>query len=106
LVFRIPIRSDPILDESYVLICDWHGRVIWLNRDQLDLNVNDFAWRYIIDEQQEHCKTALSRVVTLGEEQVFDCDDVKGDHKFNSDSQHKTCLISPSFYVSSCQHLA
>ncbi len=72
--------SGPILDGSYVVICDWHGRVIWLNSDQLDLNVNDFARPYIVDEQQEQSKTALSRVVTLGEEQVFDCDDVKGDH--------------------------
>ena len=72
--------SDPILDGSFVVICDWHGRVIWLNSDQPDLKVNDFAWRYIVDKQQEQCKTALSRVVTLRESQVYDCDNLKGDH--------------------------
>ena len=64
--------TDTTLDGSYVVICDWHGRVVWLSNDQHLLQVSDYAWQHVIEDQQERCKTIFSRVVTLGEEQVLD----------------------------------
>jgi len=71
--------SDTTLDGSYVVICDWHGHVIWLSTDTAKLTVNDYAWQYVVEEQQELCKTAFSRVVTLKETIVSDIENTKGD---------------------------
>ena len=72
--------SDTTLDGTNVAICDWHGRVIWVGGRMALVQPGEFAWQYIVEEQQELCKIAVSRVVTLGEKQVLDCDNKNGDH--------------------------
>lgn len=72
--------SDATLDGTYVAICDWHGRVIWVSSDKVLVQPGDDAWGHIAERQKEQCKIAFSRVATLREQQVLDCDNQNGDH--------------------------
>ena len=71
---------DTTLDGTFVTICDWHGRIIWLSGKKGRLKVGEYTWQSIADKQQEQVKTAISRVATLGELQMIDCEDRYGDH--------------------------
>ncbi len=70
---------DTTLDGTYVTICDWHGRVVWLSGENMLLKSGEFAWQHAAEKQQEMCQAAISRVATLGEHQIIDCDNLKGD---------------------------
>ena len=71
---------DTTLDGTYVTLCDWHGRVIWLSGTKGRLKIGDYVWQYVAQEQQEHVKTAVSRVATLGELLNINCDNQDGEH--------------------------
>ena len=62
--------QDSTLHGTYVSICDWRGRIVWISSDDLLANIGDVAWEHLMPRCQELAKSVFSRVVTLQEEQT------------------------------------
>jgi DNA-binding CsgD family transcriptional regulator len=71
---------DATLDGTYVCICDWHGRVIWISGDHPLAKPGDLVWQHLEDESQEMAKIGLARVVSLGEQATLELTNRRGDH--------------------------
>jgi hypothetical protein len=72
--------SGTTLDDKFVLLCDWHGRVVWGAATIERVRPGEFAWKYLRRESQERAKEALARVVTLCEKQVIEIVTDRHDH--------------------------
>lgn len=70
--------SDATLIGSYVTICDWQGRVIWVSGDGLLTQPGDFAWEHLAEESLEPAKEAVARVVSLREKIVAEFSNNQG----------------------------
>lgn len=75
------------LEGTYVTICDWEGRVVWMSHQEVMLQPGDQIWKHLAEGQQEHAKTVFSRVATLKE---------KANAEWrNSRNEHFRCWLWP-----------
>ena len=59
-------------DNTFVVICDWHGRVVWSSTAQFQTQVGDFAWQYIDARDTLEAQQTFARTATLRENQTID----------------------------------
>lgn len=59
-------------DNAFVVICDWHGRLVWRSSEELRTVVGDYVWKFITKDQQDLAKAVFSRTVTLRESQIVE----------------------------------
>ncbi len=71
---------DATLNGTYVLICDWHGRIVWRSGKQPRLKQGDFAWEHLEGDDRRRAQDAIARVVTLREEVMLDVCNKYGEH--------------------------
>jgi DNA-binding CsgD family transcriptional regulator len=67
------------LDDIFVMLCDWRGRCVWVNADNLPVKVGGFIWEQLTTESQKATKVTLGQVVTGRESQQLEFVDQKGD---------------------------
>ena len=60
------------LDGTTVLICDWHGRVVWISSDDMLVKRDDFAWEHLAIESREKAQVAIARAVTMREQAALE----------------------------------
>jgi len=79
-VLGTSVMSDATLSTTYVAICDWHGKVVWVSDKNTMVKRGDLAWKHLSDDCQEQGKTTFSRVVALREEATVDVKNKRGQH--------------------------
>ncbi len=70
--------SAAILDNVFVMLCDWRGRCVWTSTPHVLVDVGEFIWRRLTADSQERAKAVFARVVTLREMQEADISDEGG----------------------------
>lgn len=63
----LKVTSDMTLADTYVGLCDWHGRVIWKSATGTRLQVGEELWKNAASRSRESLRTAVASVVTLRE---------------------------------------
>ena len=63
---------DVTPDNTFVVICDWHGRLVWSSTNEIQTQVGDFAWEHIGEGDIERVKETFARTATLREIQVIE----------------------------------
>jgi DNA-binding CsgD family transcriptional regulator len=61
------VTADMTLADTYVGLCDWHGRVVWKSATGTRLQIGEELWKNAASRSRESLKTAVASVVTLRE---------------------------------------
>jgi DNA-binding CsgD family transcriptional regulator len=77
---RDSVTPDVTPDDKFVLLCDWHGRVVWGSRKFSQLCEGDLVWKYLAPDSEALVQEAVSRVVTLRENRVLEIANNCGQH--------------------------
>src|SRR5262249_7139566 len=72
--------SDMTLEGTYVLLCDWHGKVVWKSSVGDRIAIGEEVWKHGTKKSIERMRTALASVVALREECVIEVESDRGDH--------------------------
>jgi DNA-binding CsgD family transcriptional regulator len=72
------VASDVTLDGTYVLLCDWHGQLVWKSADAEQLHIGDSIWKNAIGESREALRDAVARVTSLRETCILEIDNNRG----------------------------
>ncbi len=74
------VARDVTLADTFVVLCDWHGRVVWRSGTGDRLHVGDEIWKNIAIRSKEGLKTTVASVVTLRENRTLEIENVRGEH--------------------------
>jgi DNA-binding CsgD family transcriptional regulator len=74
------VASDVTQTDRYVLLCDWHGRVVWKSGTGDRVQVGDELWNSVAGNAKEALKTAVASVATLRENRVVEAENDRGEH--------------------------
>ena len=77
---RSKVAPDATLADTYVGLCDWHGRVVWKSGTGDRLHIGDDVWKNAAARAKECMKSAVASVVTLRENCTLEVEDDRGDH--------------------------
>jgi DNA-binding CsgD family transcriptional regulator len=61
------VASGMTLDDAYVLLCDWHGKLVWKSTTAGKIQVGDYVWKNARSSSRERLKSAIAHVITLRE---------------------------------------
>jgi DNA-binding CsgD family transcriptional regulator len=61
------VASDMTYDDAYVLLCDWHGKLVWKSTTAGKIQVGDFVWKNACPASRDQLKSAIAHVITLRE---------------------------------------
>jgi hypothetical protein len=61
--------SDATLSHTFVMLCDWRGRCVWVSADNLPVKVGEFIWHELTIKSQKETKVVLGQVVAVRETQ-------------------------------------
>ena len=67
-------------DNTFVLICEWRGRLTWSSASQFQGQIGDFTWQLFADKDVGRAKEAFARTSTLGEKQMIELQDHNDQH--------------------------
>jgi DNA-binding CsgD family transcriptional regulator len=73
------VTSDMTLADTFVMLCDWHGRVVWKSGVSDRVAIGDEIWKYAAKESLKSLQAALARVVTLREKCTIEAESDRGD---------------------------
>jgi DNA-binding CsgD family transcriptional regulator len=65
------LAADVTLADTYVGLCDWHGRVVWLSGASVRLQIGDELWKNAVSRSKESLRSAVASVVTLRENRML-----------------------------------
>ena len=74
------VTSDMTLADTYVLLCDWHGRVVWKSGADDRAAIGEEIWQHASNGSRERLRTALAGVVTLREKSMIEVESDRGNH--------------------------
>jgi len=74
------VTSDMNLADTYVLLCDWHGRVVWKSGIADRVAIGDEIWKYAASKSRESLRAALAGVVALREKCTIEAESDRGEH--------------------------
>jgi DNA-binding CsgD family transcriptional regulator/ribosomal protein S11 len=74
------VTSDMTFASTYVLLCDWHGRVVWKSGVGDRMVIGEEIWKYAAKKSMESLRAALASVVALREECMIEVESDRGDH--------------------------
>ena len=80
-----PILSDHVasgmtLDDAYVLLCDWHGKLVWKSTTAGKIQVGEFIWKNARARCQDEFKSAVAQVISLSEPCVCEIENEWKEH--------------------------
>ena len=61
------VASDVTLADTYVVLCDWHGCVVWKSTTGDRPHIGDEVWKNATKKSKDVVRTAVASVVTLRE---------------------------------------
>lgn len=77
----LPIPAPNVtLGDTYVILCDWHGLVVWKSGTGERLKIGEELWRGISGKSKERLKAAVASVASLGEQQVLEVENDRHEH--------------------------
>jgi DNA-binding CsgD family transcriptional regulator len=68
------------LADTFVGLCDWHGRVVWKSGTGDRLHIGDEVWKNAAAHSKDCMKSSVASVVTLRESCTLEVEDDRGDH--------------------------
>jgi DNA-binding CsgD family transcriptional regulator len=68
------------LADTYVGLCDWHGRVVWKSEAGVRLQVGEELWKNAAGQSRECLKAAVASVVTLREDRTIEVENQWHEH--------------------------
>jgi DNA-binding CsgD family transcriptional regulator len=74
------VTSNMTLADTYVLLCDWHGQVVWKSGADDRAAIGEEIWKYASNSSRERLRTALAGVVTLREKSMIEVESDRGNH--------------------------
>jgi DNA-binding CsgD family transcriptional regulator len=74
------VTSDMTLAGTYVVLCDWHGRVVWKSGVGDRLVIGEEIWKHGAKKSIDKLRAALASVVALREECMIEVESDRGDH--------------------------
>ena len=74
------VTADMTLAGTYVVLCDWHGRVVWKSGVGDRMAIGEEIWKYAAKKSLEAMRAALASVVALREECMLEVESDRGDH--------------------------
>src|SRR5262245_66347603 len=74
------VTPDMTWADTYVLLCDWHGRVVWKSGVGDRVAIGDEIWKYAASRSKESLRAALASVVALREKCTIEAESDRGDH--------------------------
>ena len=69
-------------DNTFVVICDWHGRLVWSSDPTIQSEVGDFVWRFINQDDTERAKESFARTASLREPQILEISNTDDDQHY------------------------
>jgi len=72
--------SNGTLAETFVVLCNWHGKIVWKSSTRTRVEVGDPAWKYAAKKSVETLKSAFAKVVALREQSVLEIDNERNKH--------------------------
>lgn len=74
------VTSDMTLADTYVVLCDWHGKVVWKTGTGDRVAVGEEIWKHGEKKSIERLRAALASVVALREQRTIEVESDRGDH--------------------------
>jgi DNA-binding CsgD family transcriptional regulator len=74
------VTTDMTLADTYVLLCDWHGRVVWKSGTNDRVAIGEEIWKHAASKSKERLRAAVAGVVTLREKCTIEAESDRGDH--------------------------
>jgi len=74
------VTSDVTLADTYVLLCDWHGRVVWKSGADDRAAIGEEIWKHASDRSRERLRTELAGVVTLRVKSMIEVESDRGNY--------------------------
>lgn len=74
------LASNVTLADTFVVLCDWHGRVVWKSVTGGRLNVGDDIWKNANSKSKKTLRSALANVASLRENCAIEFENDAGEH--------------------------
>jgi len=74
------VTSDMTLADTYVVLCDWHGKVVWKTGVGDRVAIGEEIWKHGEKKSIERLRSALASVVALREECTIEVQSDRGEH--------------------------
>jgi DNA-binding CsgD family transcriptional regulator len=68
------------LADTFVVLCDWHGRVVWKSVTGGRLNVGDDLWKNATSKSKKTLRSAVANVASLRENCAIEVENDAGEH--------------------------
>jgi DNA-binding CsgD family transcriptional regulator len=68
------------VENAFVVLCDWRGRIVWTSAQESLSKVGDFVWANLTEESQERAKATHSKVAALRETEKLAVENRLGVH--------------------------
>lgn len=70
---------DATLESILVLLCDWHGQLVWKSASGNRLQIGDYVWKGATKRSTESMRTAVASVVSLRESRTLEIENERGE---------------------------
>ena len=74
------VASDVTLVDTYVLLCDWHGHIVWKSGTGDRAQIGEEIWKHAVNRSKDGLRSAVATVVTLRETCVLDVEGERNEH--------------------------
>ena len=74
------VASDVMQIDTYVLLCDWRGQIVWKSGTGDRAQVGEEIWKHAAHCSKESLQAAVASVVTLREHQVVELESDQNEH--------------------------
>lgn len=74
------VASDMTWDDTYVLLCDWHGRLVWKSGAGDRVQIGDYIWSHATKSSRDTLRSAVASVATLRETCTLEVENSRNEH--------------------------
>jgi DNA-binding CsgD family transcriptional regulator len=74
------VASDVTLTDTYVVLCDWRGHIVWKSGAGDRIAIGEEIWKHAATGSKESLRVALASVVTLREKCTIEVESDRGNH--------------------------
>jgi DNA-binding CsgD family transcriptional regulator len=74
------VAPDVTLADTAVVLCDWHGCVVWKSATGERLQIGDELWKNVTNKSKQILKNAVASAVTLRENHTLEVESERNEH--------------------------
>jgi len=78
--WRCENAPNVTLQDTIVLLCDWHGKLVWKSASGDRLQHGDYLWKGATKPSAEALRSAVARVATLRENCTIEVENDRGEY--------------------------